>query len=180
MGRPSKLNEKQWDDIKRRLATGEKAADLSREYGVSRATISERCQKPSETIRDVANQLVSADSALRSLPISEQAITLSVFDELRAISGHLAGAAKYGAATAHRLSGIAHAKVQEIDDAAPLTEKSMESLKGVAVLTRLANDASVIGVSLLSANKDRMKEAEEKAAKRSVPAGLGHFYGQPG
>lgn len=72
MARPSKLNDKQWGDIKRRIAGGEKAADLAREYGVSRQTISERCQKRAETIKDVAHQIVSADAALRQLPVSEQ------------------------------------------------------------------------------------------------------------
>jgi hypothetical protein len=75
-----------------------------------------------------------------------------------AISGHLASAAEYGAATAHRLSGIAHNKVNEIDDAAPLNEKSLESLKGIAVLTKMANEASTIAVNLLAANKDTIKK----------------------
>lgn len=74
---------------------------------------------------------------------------------------HLAGAAKYGASTAHRLSGIANAKVMEIDDAAPLTDASLLSLKGVAVLTKVANEASQIGVNLLAANKDMIKEANQ-------------------
>ncbi len=81
---------------------------------------------------------------------------------------HLAGAAKFGAATAHRLSGIAHNKVQEIDDAAPLDAKSLDALKGVAVLTKLANESSQIGVNLLAANKEMIKEANQ--AKGQNPA----------
>ena len=91
------------------------------------------------------------------MPISSQIDALTLVDELKAISTHLAGAAKYGSATAHRLAGIAHSKVQEIDDAAPLDESSLETLKGIAVLTRMANDASTIGVNLLNANKDTIK-----------------------
>lgn len=79
---------------------------------------------------------------------------------------HLAGAAKFGSATAHRLSGIAHGKVAEIDDAAPLDEKSLESLKGVAVLTKMANDASQIGVNLLAANKEMIRDLN--AGKQST------------
>jgi hypothetical protein len=96
-----------------------------------------------------------------------QALTLA--DELRAISSHLAGAAKFGAATAHRLSGIAHAKVQEIDDAAPLNG---DSLRDVAVLTKLANDAGQLGMNLLAANKDTVKSLNDavrpKAERVSV------------
>ena len=67
---------------------------------------------------------------------------------------HLAGAARYGAATAHRLSGIAHNKAGEIDDAEPLDDKSRLALGDIAVLTRMANGAAEIGMSLLKASKD--------------------------
>lgn len=163
MGRPSKLTEKQWDEIKRRIASGEKASDLAREYGVSKTAISARVSKRIETVKAIANQIVSADQALRALPVSEQLLTLTLVDDLKAISGHLAGAAKFGAATAHRLSGIANAKVQEIDDAAPLDAASLEALKGVALLTRVANEASTIGVNLLAANKETVKDLNQQA-----------------
>jgi len=163
MARPSKLTEKQWDEIKRRIANGEKAADLSREYGVSKAAISTRVSKRIETVKSVANQIVSAEIALHALPVSEQLLTLSLVDELKAISMHLAGAGKFGAATAHRLSGIAHAKAQEIDDAAPLDGESLESLKGISALTKMANEASQIGVNLLSANKETVKEFNQQS-----------------
>jgi hypothetical protein len=163
MGRPSKLSEKQWAQLESRLLKGEKAKDLSREYKVSPAVISRRFANSAKTIKDVANQVVAADAALKSLPVSQQAIAISLIDELKAISMHLAGAGKYGAATSHRLSGIAHAKVQEIDDATPLTAESLEALKGVAVLTKLANDSAVIPMGLLAANKEMVKEANSGA-----------------
>lgn len=163
MGRPSKLSEKQWGEIKQRLLKGEKAADLAREYGVSKTRISERFSERIGTVKAVANQLVAADAALRALPVTEQVQALSLADELRAISMHLAGAAKYSAATSHRLSGIAHAKVQEIDDAAPLDDESREALKDVAVLTKIANDAAVIPTALLSANKETVKDLNQAA-----------------
>ena len=163
MGRPSKLSPGQWEEIGRRLAKGERASDLAKEFGVSKTRVSERFSARTETVKAVANQLVAAEEALRSLPVSEQLSALSLADDLRAISTHLASAAKFGSATAHRLAGIAHAKVQEIDDAAPLTADSLESLKGVAVLTRMANDASQIGVNLLAANKDRVNRINDAA-----------------
>lgn len=168
MGRPSKLSDAKWEELKQRLAKGEKAADLAREYNVSKAAISTRVSKRIETIKTVANQIVTAEEALSSLSISEQLLTVSLANDLRAISTHLAGAAKFGAATAHRLNGIAHSKVQEIDDAAPLDAGSLDALKGVAVLTKLANDASQIGVNLLAANKDMIKEANQ--GKNQDPA----------
>jgi len=68
---------------------------------------------------------------------------------------HLAGAAKFGSATAHRLAGIAHAQVAKIDDADPM--ESQVVLQGISALTKIANDASQIGVNLLNANKEQIK-----------------------
>lgn len=161
MGRPSKLTDRQWEDIGKRLLKGEKPADLAREFKVGRATISERFSERVGKVRTVAKQLVETRDALDSLSVSEQLSAISLADDLRAISSHLAGAAKFGAATSHRLAGIAHGKVQEIDDAAPLDENSMESLKGVAVLTKMANDASFIAVNLLAANKETVKKLND-------------------
>jgi hypothetical protein len=66
------------------------------------------------------------------------------------------------------LSGIAHNKVAEIDDASPLDEASLESLKGIAVLTRMANASSEIGLNLLRANKEAMQGEDEPPAPTSV------------
>lgn len=166
MGRPSKLTDKQWAQISKRVLHGEKPADLAREYGVHPAAISRRVAQPAKETKRIANQLVTAEQELRALPIAQQLEALNLADELRAISMHLAGAAKFGSATAHRLAGIAHGKVQEIDDAAPLSD-SMDALRNVAALTKLANDASQIGVNLLAANKDhikRLQDAEDEGA----------------
>ena len=171
MGRPAKLTEKQWDIIRKRVIDGEKAGDLAKEYGVSRALISGRCQKRLETAKAVANQLVAAETALRAMPVSDQLLTLNLADELRAISMHAAGAAKYGMATAHRLAGIAHGIVQRVDDADPM--ESMEHLKAVAVIGKIANDQAHIGLNLLAANKDKALAAEQQ----DTPTGLDFFYG---
>ena len=161
MARPSKLSDAQWDEIKRRALAGEKAADLAREFKVSKTAISVRVSKRIETMKVVANQIVDAEQALRTLPVSEQISVLSLADELRSISKHLAGAARYGAATAHRLAGIANAQVDQIDDAEP--EASVVVLKRIGALTKLANDASTIGLNLLAANKEQAKKLNEIA-----------------
>ncbi|WP_422846880.1 helix-turn-helix domain-containing protein [Acidovorax sp. M14] len=162
MGRKSKLTERQWEQIGKRLLAGESGRALAKEFGVSEATIRGRFSAQVAEIKTVANQIVATEQALKALPISAQIAAHNLADELIAISTHLAGAGKFGAATAHRLSGIAHAKVQEIDDAAPLDEESMDALKGVAVLTRMANESSQIGMNLLQANKDSIKEMNQK------------------
>ncbi len=158
MGRPSILTEKQWAAISKRLLDGEAGRVLAREFGVSEAAIRKRFGAQNKEIKDVANQLVAAESAFKALPIGAQISARTLADRLISISDHLCGAAEYGAMTAHRLSGIAQSKALEIDDAAPLTEDSLESLKGIAVLTRMANASSEIGVNLLRANKEAIDE----------------------
>lgn len=152
MGRRSKLTPSQWDDVSRRLLAGEKAKALAKEYGVAESTIRERFSDVHAEIKDVANQIVSADRSLKTLPFSAQIAAISLAEELKSISTHLAGAARLGAQTAHRLSSLANAEVQKVDDANPL--ESLDALKGVSVLTKLANDSAEIGLGLLKANKD--------------------------
>ena len=156
MGRPSKLTEKQWQEIDARLLKGEPGRSLAREYDVSEAAIRKRFGAHKQ-IKAVANQLVAAEMALEALPLGAQVSARTLADDLKEISSHLAGAARYGAATAHRLSGIAHSQVALIDDADPLGEASIETLKGISALTKLANDSSVIPINLLNANKDSVK-----------------------
>lgn len=168
MGRTSKLTEKQWESIGKRLLDGESARALAREFGISETAIRKRFGSQVEQIKTVANQIVAAESAFKALPISSQISARTLADRLMSISNHLAGAAEYGAATAHRLNGIAHNKVAEIDDASPLDEQSLESLKGIAVLTRMANASSEIGLNLLRANKEAMQVDDDPPAPTAV------------
>lgn len=161
MGRPSKLRPSQWAEIDRRYLAGEKAADLAREFGVHKAAISRRVAQPAKETKRVANQLVAAEQELRSLPVAQQLQALTLADELRAISMHMAGAAKYGAATAHRLAGVANGQVDKIDDANPMN--SQEVLQGISALTKMANDAATIPTNMLAANKELIRDVNSGA-----------------
>lgn len=168
MGRPSNLSEAKWSELEKRLLSGEKAADLAREYKVSRSAISKRFSKQHETVKDVAHQLVTAEEALSRLPLSQQLNAINLAASLRSISTHLASAANFGAATAHRLSALANSEVEKVGDANPLA--SVESLKGVSVLTKLANDSANIALNLLAANKDKVKQVNDEAEAAEVAA----------
>lgn len=154
MGRPSKLTDEQWRDIDARLLKGEHGRSLAREFNVSEAAIRKRFGAHKQ-IKAVANQLVTAEMALESLPLGARVSARTLADDLKDISRHLAGAAKFGAATAHRLSGIANAQVDKIDDANPM--ESQETMQAISALTKMANDASSIGVNLINANKEQIK-----------------------
>lgn len=170
MGRPSKLTESQWEEVKRRRLNGETYDSLAREFKISKQAIIKKLGERIVTVKAVANQLVSALDNIGKLPAVDQLSALTLADELRAISTHAAGAAKFGMSTAHRLAGIANGLVQRIDDADPAS--SMEDLKAVAAMGRIANDAAHIGLSLLAANKGKVGDDAP-----SVPQGLDFFYG---
>ena len=154
MARPSKLTEKQWAEIGKRLLGGEKPAALAKEFKIDRAALTRRFSQQVKTVNHVAKQIVTAEASLYALPVAQQLEAISLANKLRSISTHLASAAEYGSMTAHRLSGIAHGQVEKIDDADPLCEQSLESLKGIAALTKMANASSEIGLNLLRANKE--------------------------
>lgn len=165
MGRPSKLNDKQRAEIERRLLAGEKPAALAKEFKVSRSSISRGFSQNVQNVQNVAAQLVRADVALKALPAVQQRQAVSLAEELRAISGHLASAGRYGAKTAHRLSGIANEQSEKVDDANPLT--SRDAVASIAMLTKLANDAAEIGLNLLRANKEAVDNMSKE--KESPP-----------
>jgi len=150
-GRPSKLNENQWNEIRKKLLAGERSRDLAKEYGISNSAIRQKFNIQVAEIKTVANQIVTAEQKLHALPISAQIATLTLVDELRSISMHLSSAARFNAATANRLSSIAHAQVEKVDDVDPM--ESQETLQAIAALTKMSNDASKLGMELIVASK---------------------------
>jgi hypothetical protein len=116
-------------------------------------------------LKSIATRKVAADvesmevaKVISALPYAHQEVVMTLAEKLKNIGVHLASAAEYGAATAHRLNGIAHNQVEKIDDAEP--EQSMEALQRIAVLSKIANSSAEIGLKLLAANKD-MAVADE-------------------
>ena len=172
MARPLKLTEKQWKVIEQRIPPlgKESMRAIAREFCVSEGVIRRHVKAHTKPINVLANQLARAEIALESLPIKTQVKVRSLADSLKGISVHLAGAAEYGAMTAHRLASIANIEVQKVDETAPM--ESIDQLKGVAALTDLVNKASAVGLNLLAANKDMIKDNSDGA-----PASLSEFYG---
>ena len=158
MARTSKLTEAQWHDIEKRMLAGEKAAALAKEFGIDRAAITRRITPSVRNVKTVANQLLSAETALKQLPITQQIATLSLVDELRAISTNLASAAKYGAVNANRLSGLANAQLNTVTEENLMTGEGLMVLKAVAGLQEMANEASKVPLGLLNANKEQVQK----------------------
>lgn len=171
MGRPSKLSPSQWNELHRRLLAGETARSLGREFGVSEAAIRKKyganhsVSAQSAQVRSAAIKLAEANNALEALPAAQREVAMNLSDKLRSISSSLANAAELGAKTAHRLQALSNAEVSKVDDAEPM--QSIDNLRNVGVLTKLANDSAAIALNLLAANKESVKrlnddEEEEK------------------
>ncbi len=160
MAKPQSLSPGQQAEVRRRRVAGEGVRALAREFGVAPSTISKLCEQ-SEQVRTVAEQVAAAQTALAALPVAQQHEALSLADKLRSISDNLAAAAMHGAATAHRLNALANAEVAKVDDEDPL--KSLEALRGVGVLSKLANESASVALNLLAANKPTVERINAPA-----------------
>jgi len=166
VARKSPLTDKQWGEIERRYFAGEKARRLADEFGITEAAIRKRFGTQAKKIKEVANQVIAAEEAFKSLPYSSQVSAQNLIDDLRSISTHLAGAAKYGSITAHRLAGIANMQLDKIDDSElhnPDSE-SVQVVKVISALTDIANKSAQTGLNLLNVNKETVQKYEQSSA----------------
>lgn len=146
MARKSRLTEEQWNEIITRNLNGESIRSLAREFGIAEGAVRKKISAQTKQIKSVAKQVVTVEREISSMPISAQIHVRTYAERLRAISNHMASAAEYGAATAHRLAQIANQQTERIDEVNP--EGSIETIKTVAVLTRTANEAADLSVRL--------------------------------
>lgn len=155
-GRPPALTPDQQRAVQLRLAAGEKAGALAAEYGVGRSTIL-RLSDLSGKVRQVAETLAHAQTALAELPPAQQHQAVTLAEKLRAISDSMAAAAVSGADTAKTLHGIANAKARAAAEAiaAGKPDAATEELRAVAALTKIGNEAAAVPLGLISSNKDR-------------------------
>ena len=164
MGRKSILTDDQWVDIARRQMAGESVRALSREHGVSEASIRGYLARRGQgkNVREVAAMIVETETALNALPPVAQAAAVSLAGKLRSISEALACGAEMGARTFHRLAALANVQVAKVDDADPMGKESIESLKAAGALTELANKAAIPAINLLAANRDTVNRLNEE------------------
>ena len=159
MARPSKLSEKQWETIGKRLLGGESNASLAREYGVSKTAISSRFSKRTETIKEVAKQIVNANNSLSKLDVSERKLCFDVADDLKAMMDDLSSAGRYAAGTAKMHAKAAHDATSKImfiaigEDGETVCPDKLKQLseEQVAVMksTAIANEASKIPLKIM-------------------------------
>ena len=175
MGRKSALTPEQWAEISRRVYVGgESICSLAAEFGVNESSIRRKIKPDSAgsaqnnpEIRALAERKAAADAEservalqIARMPIPAQHVVNDLSALLRSVSMNLALASDLGSKTARVAAHHANVLISKVDDADPTGAHGIETLKGVAALTKLANEASSIGLNLLNANRDRMPAAE--------------------
>ena len=150
MGRPSKLDDRQRSEIGRRLAAGERASDLAKEFKVSKGLVSQLFSKQVPDSQKLAGDLASVELAISVRPVSEQGSIRTLADQLKGISSNVALAALAGSQTATRLATLANERAQ-------LLGQDLTDLPAIAALGKTANDAAGLAMGLLNANKDAGK-----------------------
>jgi transposase-like protein len=174
MGRKSSLSPEQWLEIERRhVVDGESINALAAEFGVNESSIRRKI-KPNKAespnrqnpLQTLANEKVRVDAEskriaekIAELPYAKQQIVSDLARKLTSISDHLGSAAELSAASAHRLSLLANQQLEKVDPVEPM--KSVNELQAVALLQKMANTSSEIGLNLLKANKDMTPEDAE-------------------
>lgn len=163
MARPSKLTDRQWGEVGRRITEGESMGKLAKEYKVGVSTISERFGGKSENIRNLATSLVTLEQEIESLPVSEQRSVMSLADRLKGISNGLAKAANHGANVSAKLAELAEKRMKTIDQDSPV-----DDLKPVAAFMETANRAGSMGIGMLQANKAKVDAQDDAVEPRKV------------
>ena len=169
MGRKSNLTDEQWEAIRQRLLKGETSRAIAEDYPqISASSIRGKFGKQSniavhsDQVKETAQKIADAQLALQALPPVNRPAALDLAASLQSISASLARAAELSSKTAHRMAHLANSEAAKVDDVNPLTVgTSVEALKGVAALTKMANEAGSLGLNLLNANRDRMKNLAE-------------------
>jgi len=171
MGRKSSLTDDQWIEVERRhIVDGESINSLSKTYGINESSIRRKI-KPNNAegktggnpLKTLAFQKIAVDQKqkeiaeqIAELPIAKQMIVNDLARKLTNISDHLASAAEYGAINANRLSGLANAQLNTVNEESLMTGEGMIALKLVGALQDLANEASKVPLGLLNANKEQV------------------------
>lgn len=185
MGRKSSLTPEQWIEVERRhVVEGESINALAAEFGVNESSIRRKI-KPNKAespngenpLKAMAKEKVRVDAEskriteqIAELPYAKQQIVADLARKLSNVSSHLASAAELSAASSHRLSMLANQQLEKVDAVDPLT--SARELQAVAVLQKMANSSSEIGLNLLRANKDAMLGDDEPPTPVAITFGV--------
>ena len=150
-GRPQKLTEAQWEEIRTRATAGESMNSLAKEFGVDRALVSRRVSHTVKIVKTLVSQV-------SSLPVSQQRDLFSQVEvenyRKRIGDNTLAGAAHLSGMFRERVSTLdAQATVDEMKDAAGMISIIKEAAPGALQVAPSAKE----GATPTADAKERLK-----------------------
>lgn len=154
------ISDATWTDVIRRfIVMGESASALAREIGVTEGAVRSRASTKRYEVKELANQMVEVERKYNAYDRTTKTLIDDMAAQLRAVSSNLTRAAIASSDTSAKLSLIVNRQVSKINPEDPL--ESEDILKTISGMTKMANDASVIGVALINASHKAPKEADE-------------------
>lgn len=165
----SKLTELQWRKVEKRYLAGESASKLATEFGVTEAAIRKKYGSRQKEIKTIANQLYQVEKVINDLDEDTKIRVRTLADRLMSVSTHMADAAISSAKLTNKMARIAYLEAQKINEADPMDNP--ELLHGVNNCIQMANNASVIAISMMDKNKALMDNQSDKPAEEWDPQG---------
>lgn len=168
------ISPSKWADVMRRyIVDGESASVLARELGVSETAVRKRAGSKRFEVKDIANQIVSAEQQYERLDKGSKSLVDDMAAQLRAVNSGLMRAAVNGANSSARLSAYGVKQLDDIDKLAAANPNfkimdAQEELQAFGVVTKLGNDAAQLSVQLINANKESLKAQEDKEVAQPI------------
>lgn len=154
------ISDATWTDVIRRfIVMGESASALAREIGVTEGAVRSRASTKRYEVKQLANQMVEVERKYNTYDRSTKTLIDDMAAQLRAVSSNLTRAAISSSDTSAKLSLIVNKQVSKINPEDPL--ESEDILKAISGMTKMANDASVIGIALINASHKAPRETDE-------------------
>ena len=145
MGRPSKLSDREWAEIGRRLANNESQSKLAKEFKVSRASIIARFSDRVSDIRDAGMALAGAELLVERLPVADRVSARAFADQVKGIQNDYAETTALGIKAAKIIQCKVLAQAQALPDI-----PSPEDLKPIMAGSATTNSLSSMATSMLS------------------------------
>lgn len=157
------------------LSEGRTTREVAAMFGEPEATIRSRFSAISAQTISVASQLVSANCAVKTLPIPAQGVAITLAQKMQAITAHLADAALDSSMVSAKAAAVARRQAERIDPEAE--EIDLETLTNMAGATRIAMGAAELGIKLMQVGA--ATKAAETAAPVAPPSFTVNFVTQP-
>ncbi|HAA04778.1 MAG TPA: hypothetical protein DCE18_15630 [Syntrophobacteraceae bacterium] len=173
MGRPSKLSDREWAEVGRRLARGESTRKLAAEYKVAKSTIQDRFSGHVPEIREAAQALASAERTVERMPVSVQVSVRSLADQLKGIQDDYAETAAMGMQAARIVQTKVLAQARNLPD-----DPSSEDLKPIIAGSETTKSLSSLATNMITANKGNPVDEDKPGLAERVRRGRMRVAGE--